>query len=124
MTRKLRAQAADETFLHFQFVMREMQYRLSPVEWSVLCFIYDRTWGWTKVWERIPYSHFTGGVQGRDGRVWHRGTGLSRSSVIRGLKGLLAKEMVVRRPLASGWQWSIHHGFTPVALQEQLSASE
>ncbi len=119
MTRRKSDQAADEAFLHFQILMRHVQHAVSPVEWSVLCFVYDRTWGWSKRWERIPYRHFVSGIKTRDGKCWHHGTGLSRSSVIRGLKGLEAKGMIFSRPRGSSREWSILDRVEPPHLADR-----
>ncbi|TAJ91966.1 MarR family transcriptional regulator [bacterium] len=103
-------------FLRFQDLMRERQFAMTGTEWSLFCFIYDRTWGWSKLWDRISYSQFCKGITDATGHCWHRGTGLSRSSVIRGLKSLQAKGLIETKPAGSGIAFSIKREFAPPGL--------
>lgn len=103
-------------FLYFQDLMRRGQYLVSPSEFSVLCFIYDRTWGWSKMWDRISYGQFSTGIVDSRGHWWHRGTGLSRSSVIRALKGLEDKKLIETKRVGNGRAYSIASHFAPLEL--------
>lgn len=108
--------AQEVQFLYFQEVMRTMQALMSASEWSVFCFIYDRTWGWSKVWDRISYSQFTNGIVDSNGVWWHRGTGLSRSSVLRALKSLEAQGLIESKIAGSGKAWAIKRQLSPPGL--------
>lgn len=60
---------------------------LHPAEIVVVRFIFDRTIGWGKEWERIPMRHFTEGVFDKEGNFFGR-TSLSESTVRRTLVSL------------------------------------
>jgi hypothetical protein len=63
---------------------------LSGAEWKVLCYIARRTFGFKRHSDQISLSQICSGIRRRDGSVLDKGTGLSRPSVIAGLKRLVA----------------------------------
>jgi len=64
---------------------------LSESELKVLLYVVRRTFGFGKDRDAISTSQMIEGITTKDGRVLDRGTGLSRSSVRRGVQGLLDK---------------------------------
>jgi hypothetical protein len=70
---------------HFlDFVMQD----LTESELKVALYVLRRTFGFQKDGDRISLSQLVDGITRRDGRQLDRGTGLARSSVVRGIKGL------------------------------------
>jgi hypothetical protein len=64
---------------------------LTGAEQKVLDYVIRRTFGWHKTWDNIGLGQFENGVGGKSK---DRGTGLSRSSVQRALKGLERKGFI------------------------------
>lgn len=67
---------------------------LSEAELRVLLYIIRRTFGFKKGADTISLNQLIHGITTRDGRVLDTGTGMSRQGVMRGLKGLLAKDII------------------------------
>lgn len=61
---------------------------LTESELKVALYVLRRTFGFQKDGDRISLSQLVDGITRRDGRQLDQGTGLSRSSVVRGIKGL------------------------------------
>ncbi len=70
---------------------------LSEAELRVLLYIVRRTFGFKKDADDISLSQLVEGIRAQDGRVLDYGTGLTRKSVIKGLKGLAEKGIIVAR---------------------------
>lgn len=78
------ARLDSKTYIqHSRTILREWLPYLTASESVVVLFIFDRTVGWSKDFEKIPLGHFINGVEG-----YSAGTGLSRSTVIRALAAL------------------------------------
>lgn len=75
--------------------------QVTPSEFKVLAFVFDRTIGWGKQSERITLKHFVRGVMSR-GKSYSNGTGLARRTIITALGRL------------TGEQYRDEHGFTPL----------
>ena len=69
---------------------------LSEAELKVLLYIVRRTFGFKKDADAISVKQLQHGIRTRDGRQLDGGTGLSLSSVQRGVKGLLAKDIITQ----------------------------
>src|SRR5919199_3096549 len=73
--------------------------RLMPVlsdgELRVLLYIMRRTFGFKKQSDNISIKQMVDGITTRDGKVLDYGTGASRASVTRALRGLTEKGIVV-----------------------------
>ena len=67
---------------------------LSESELKVLLYVIRRTFGFRKDADAISISQMVGGITTQDGRVLDRGTGLSKSSVRRGVNGLVEKQIL------------------------------
>ncbi len=67
----------------------ELAPRLSEAELRVLIYIIRRTFGFRKNADAISISQLTTGIPGLDS-----GTGMARTSVLRGCKGLVEKGVV------------------------------
>ena len=73
----------------------ELLPRLSESELKVLLYVVRRTFGFRKDADAISVSQMVSGITTHDGRVLDRGTGLSKSSVRRGVQGLLDKGILL-----------------------------
>src|SRR5690606_35633492 len=69
---------------------------LSGAEVKVLLYICRRTFGWKKDSDTISISQMMGGIVKKSGEMLDRGTGLSRDSVARAVKGLEQKGVIIR----------------------------
>ena len=69
---------------------------LSGAEFKVLLYIARRTYGFGKGSDKISLSQISQGITKRDGTILDRGTGISRSSVVRALDTLVTMGIVVR----------------------------
>lgn len=77
--------------------------------YSVLLMIADRTIGWNNPDEVITEDHFINGVYGRDGTMYHAGTGISRATLYRCLRKLHdAGVIVVRKIVRKGKTLSVY----------------
>lgn len=79
----------------FRFLTRVAAEHLSLVEFRVLLFIFDRTYGWRKREEKIPYKHFLNGIE-KDGIVYAGKVGVSEKTLKKALRGLVYKEIIVK----------------------------
>lgn len=73
----------------------EVAPNLTEAELRVALYVLRRTFGFKKQSDAISLSQMSGGITTRDGRVLDRGTGMSRSAVWRGSKGLVEKGILV-----------------------------
>jgi len=69
--------------------------RLSEAEFKVLCYIVRRTFGFRKDEDDISLKQLVEGIRTRDGRQLDGGTGLSKSSAARGVRGLVEKGVLL-----------------------------
>jgi hypothetical protein len=75
----------------------ELLLRLDNAELRVLLYIIRRTYGFKRSTDDIAISQMVDGIRKKDGTVLDRGTGMSKGSVTRGLRGLLEKGVIVAR---------------------------
>lgn len=73
----------------------ELMDRVSDIELRVLLYIIRRTFGFQKNADTISLTQMVIGIKTRDGEVLDRGTGLSRPSVIKAVRGLEGKQILV-----------------------------
>ncbi|MGH2535620.1 MAG: replication protein [Thermomicrobiales bacterium] len=71
--------------------------QLSDAELRVLLYLMRRTFGFKREADSISLSQLVSGITTRDGQVLDRGTGLSKATVARGLKGLREKGVIESR---------------------------
>ena len=89
---------------------------LPPNEFAMVRFIFDRTIGWAKEWEKIPITHFTEGIIGYDfhrtnyGGMWT----CSKSTVIRLIRALVAKGAIRREIAGKSFQYSLNLDWEPL----------
>ncbi len=69
--------------------------QLSDCELRVLLYIVRRTFGFKRTSDTISLSQMVSGITTKDGQVLDSGTGLSKSTVARGLKSLREKGVIV-----------------------------
>lgn len=77
-------------------IFDELLADLSGAELKVLMYICRRTFGFKKESDTISISQMTDGIQKKDGEKLDRGTGLSKDSVSRAVKGLEEKGVILR----------------------------
>ncbi len=68
--------------------------RLSDCELRVLLYIVRRTFGFKRNSDTIALSQMVSGITTKEGQVLDSGTGLSKATVARGLKGLREKGVI------------------------------
>ncbi len=73
----------------------ELPYLLSGAEFKVAAYIIRRTFGFKKQSDSISLSQMVSGITTRDGRVLDRGAGVTRSTAVAAIKGLLDKGVIV-----------------------------
>ena len=73
----------------------ELMPRLSETELKVLLYVVRRTFGFKKDSDAISLKQMVEGIKTRDGRQLDNGTGLSRPGVTKGVKGLVAKGVLL-----------------------------
>jgi len=69
--------------------------RLTDAELRVLLYIVRRTLGFKRQSDAISLSQMVAGITTKDGQTLDTGTGLSKATVARGLKGLREKGVIV-----------------------------
>jgi hypothetical protein len=69
--------------------------RLTDPELRVLLYIIRRTFGFKKHSDNISLKQMVEGIRTRDGRELDGGTGMSKASVARGLRGLTDKGVII-----------------------------
>jgi len=75
--------------------------QLTEAELKVMLFIIRRTFGFKKQTDSISLSQMVEGMTSRDGRRINRGAGVSRSSAIRAVRGLVQRRLVEARHSSS-----------------------
>jgi Bacteriophage replication protein O len=93
----------------------ELLLRLDNAELRVLLYIIRRTYGFKRSTDDIAISQMVDGIRKKDGTILDRGTGMSKGSVTRGLRGLLEKGVIVARRNTSK-----EHGFEPTTYALKL----
>ncbi len=73
----------------------ELAPHLTESELRVALYVIRRTFGFKKTEDAISFNQLISGITTSDGRVLDQGTGMSRSAVWRGAKGLVAKGVLV-----------------------------
>ena len=73
----------------------EVAPNLTEAELRVALYVLRRTFGFKKHADAISLTQMSDGITTKDGRVLDRGTGMSRSAVWRGSKGLVEKGILV-----------------------------
>lgn len=95
---------AEYNFFYRNFLSRCIRARLTPTEWAVLDFIFDRTLGWDKEWERISVRQFLDGSK-PDERGFQAfcGVGIQSETTLRKtLDSLRASKLIKVREHSSG----------------------
>jgi hypothetical protein len=90
---------------------------LTDAELRVLLYIIRRTFGFKRETDAISLSQMVSGITTRDGRVLDTGTGLSKATVARGLKGLRDKGIILAERHSSP-----ERGFEPTTYRLRFKA--
>jgi hypothetical protein len=75
----------------FKILFRVWRPNLSPNEFLVAQFIFDRTAGWGKEWEVIRPDHFLSGVVGKDGKIYASGLVMTPPTLRKCLASLIER---------------------------------
>jgi len=67
---------------------------LSSAETKVMLFLFRKTYGYRKSADRVSFAQLEHGTRSSEGTVIDRGTGLSRATIWRALKGLREKGLI------------------------------
>lgn len=73
----------------------ELLSRLTESELKVLLYIIRRTFGFKKASDNISLKQLVEGITTRDGRRLDHGAGVSKTSAVRGVNGLIEKQVIV-----------------------------
>lgn len=84
---------------YLRTILREWMPKLSPSEFVILMFVFDRTIGWSKNAEYIPRTHFLKGVH-RGAQVIHAGVKISICTLKRVLASLAKRRFIIVTPVA------------------------
>ncbi len=83
---------------------------LSSAETKVLLYLFRKTYGYRKSADRISLSQLERGTRSSDGTIIDRGTGLSKVTILRALKGLQEKGLItIRRSKTRAGDSDINH---------------
>ena len=97
---------------------------LTESELKVLLYIIRRTFGFKKDADTISLKQMVEGIRTRDGRQLDRGAGVSKTSAVRGVTGLVEKGIIVavrNRSTEKGDEpttYTLHYAETPVSRFE------
>ena len=97
---------------------------LTESELKVLLYIIRRTFGFKKDADTISLKQMVEGIRTRDGRQLDRGAGVSKTSAVRGVTGLVEKGIIVavrNRSTEKGDEpttYTLHYVETPVSRFE------
>ena len=94
-----------------RFIDRAWNQALPSQEFVVARFIFDRTAGWGKTWERIPVHHFTKCVVGADGTNYGGIHATSKGTVRRALESLVSKGAVLRKQSGRSYRYSLNYNW-------------
>lgn len=103
---------------------------LADAELRVLLYVIRRTFGFKRDADAISLSQMVSGITTRDGRVLDHGTGLSKATVARGLKGLRDKGIVIAQRNSSAERgdeptsYRLHFKTEPVTFTLPLSQQQ
>lgn len=97
---------------------------LSSSEFSLVRFIFDRTAGWGKEWERISIKHFIEGIESKDGSRWGGTCIKSKRTVIPILQGLLDKGAIQRERYGASFKYSLNYNWEPMKVPKRLKNLE
>jgi hypothetical protein len=103
---------------------------LADAELRVLFYIIRRTFGFKRDADAISLSQMVSGITTRDGRVLDHGTGLSKATVARGLKGLRDKGIIIAQRHSSAERgneatsYRLHFKTEPPTLTPPLSHNQ
>lgn len=101
----------------FKILFRIWRPFLSPNEFLVVQFIFDRTAGWGKEWEIIRTAHFLAGIVGSDCKVYSTGLVISRPTLLKCVERLLLIGAIRRKITKRGKAYALNYEWNPEHLQ-------
>lgn len=97
----------------WKVLMRVWRPSLTPSQFMVAAFVFDRTAAWGKEWEVITVRHFVDGVTSRDGTCYAPGLGLSQPTVSAALNTLVALGLLRKRAVRHRFAYALNYEFNP-----------
>ena len=83
---------------------------ITSAEAKVMLFLFRKTYGYRKSGDRVSFAQLEHGTRSSDGTIIDRGTGLSRATIWRALKGLQDKGLIeVQRQTTSAGDADINY---------------
>lgn len=93
--------------------MRVWRPSLTPSQFLVACFVFDRTAAWGKEWEVITLRHFVSGVTTSAGACYGPGLGLSQPTVSAALTGLKKIGLLRTRAVRKRTAYALNYEYQP-----------
>lgn len=112
--------SASAKFESLKIIHSEWLADLSPSEYKLVCFIWQRTIYWGKKREAISHRHFLEGITNRKtGEIVQKPTGLSKQSVISAINSLEEKGVLSRTQRGqNAFTYHLNLGWMPKMLKE------
>lgn len=85
---------------------------IGEAELKCLIYVCRRTYGFHKERDRISLSQFINGIKGKDNKALDRGAGISRPSVVEGLRNLTGAGLIKKIATPKGNYYEINLDFT------------
>jgi hypothetical protein len=105
----------------FKILFRVWRPNLSPNEFLVVQFIFDRTAGWGKEWEVIRTSHFISGVVGKDGKIYASGLVLTPPTLRKCLASLIDCGVVKRIQEKRKKAYALNYEWNPDEIENYVT---
>lgn len=97
----------------FKVLFRTWRPHLSPNQFLVVLFIFDRTAAWGKEWEVILNRQFLKGVTGKDGKEYASGLRISAPPLIAAIRHLHEIGAIFIRPTKRFKAYSLNYEWNP-----------
>lgn len=89
-------------------IVREWSFSLSLVEFRAAIFIYDRTIGWGKEWEKITTEQMVNGVWNKENtKFFASPIGTNKNRVRKAINSLVEKGLVRKKPIGKSSMYSL-----------------
>lgn len=105
-----------------QKILREWKTGLTPQEWEIVLFVYDRTYGWDKIEEAIPWRHFLNGMKS-EGVTYAYPLFQKQTSLFHALKSLETKGVmrVSKEQILASHVYELNTDWSPVGWERKLA---
>lgn len=111
--------SAATKFKSLEIINRLWISQLSPSEFKIVIFIWQRTVWWNKTSELILLKHFTNGVYDKEKNLVQAGVGLKRRQIMDVIAALLEKGVIIRTPQGpKSFRYSLNLAWSGSMLRE------